>query len=106
MLQMALSQSQYESAKKGRDVKRGLGQKAHMGIYPAPAPVGYLNDKYGRKDTKPFTKTRSVLILRKIFDLMLTGKYTPPRILEIATKDWGLRMPNGKLLAEVISICF
>src|SRR3989344_4322761 len=38
MLQMALSQSQYESAKKGRDVKRGLGQKAKMGIYPAPAP--------------------------------------------------------------------
>ncbi|MEK7153189.1 MAG: recombinase family protein, partial [Patescibacteria group bacterium] len=40
MLQMALSQSQYESAKKGRDVKRGLEQKAKMGNYPAPAPLG------------------------------------------------------------------
>src|SRR3989338_11638423 len=30
MLQMALSQSQYESAKKGRDVKRGLLTKAKM----------------------------------------------------------------------------
>src|SRR3989338_3057840 len=30
MLQMALSQSQYESAKKGRDVKRGLEMKAKM----------------------------------------------------------------------------
>ncbi len=97
MLQMALSQSQYESAKKGRDVKRGLGQKARMGIYPAPAPVGYLNDKYGEKGYKTIHEDPERFdIVRKIFDLMLTGKYTPPRILEIATKDWGLRMPNGK----------
>ena len=46
MLQMALSQSQYESAKKGRDVKRGLEQSAKLGFYPAPAPLGYLDDKY------------------------------------------------------------
>src|SRR3989344_1253827 len=52
MLQMALSQSQYESAKKGRDVKRGLLKKAEMGICPTPAPLGYLNDKYGEKGYK------------------------------------------------------
>src|SRR3989344_2886495 len=52
MLQMALSQSQYESAKKGRDVKRGLEQKAKMGIYPAPAPLGYVNDKHGERGKK------------------------------------------------------
>src|SRR3989344_5763115 len=43
MLQMALSQSQYESAKKGRDVKRGLEMKAKMGWRPSGAPIGYSN---------------------------------------------------------------
>lgn len=52
MLQLALSQSQYDSAKKGRDVKRGLGQKAKMGMYPAPAPLGYINDPFTEKGKK------------------------------------------------------
>ncbi len=100
MLQMALSQSQYESAKKGRDVKRGLAKKADMGTYPAPAPIGYLNDKYeerGRK--KIYTDKERHPLLRKMVDLMLTGNYTPPRIREIANEDWGFRTPNKKKMA-------
>ena len=101
MLQMALSQSQYESAKKGRDVKRGLEKKAKMGVYPAPAPVGYINDKYAEKGYKSiFIDPDRFDIVRKMFDLMLTGKCTPPRILEVATKEWGLRMPSGKPLSR------
>ena len=101
MLQMALSQSQYESAKKGRDVKRGLEKKAKMGVYPAPAPIGYINDKYGEKGYKTITPDPERFeIARKMFDMMLTGNYTPPRILDRATKEWGLRMPNGKPLSQ------
>ena len=101
MLQMALSQSQYESAKKGRDVKRGLNKKAEMGVYPAPAPLGYMNDKYGDKGYKSiFVDPERFDIVRKMFDLMLKGTHTPPQILEIASKEWGLRMRNGKPLSR------
>ncbi len=101
MLQMALSQSQYESAKKGRDVKRGLNKKAEMGVYPAPAPLGYMNDKYADKGYKSIhTDPERFDIVRKMFDLMLAGTHTPPRILDIATKEWGLRMRNGKPLSR------
>jgi predicted metal-binding protein len=31
---------------------------------------------------------------------MLTGTYTPHKILEIATEEWGLRSKNGKKLSE------
>src|SRR3989338_542565 len=101
MLQMALSQSQYESAKKGRDVKRGLEQKAKMGIYPAPAPLGYLNDKYAERGNKtiPIDPERFELV-RKMFDLMLTGKYSPPQILKMANEEWGFRSPNGKKVSR------
>lgn len=99
MLQNALSQSQYESAKKGRDVKRGLYEKARMGIYPAPAPLGYLNDK----STVPksiITDPERFHLCRKIVDMMLTGNYTPPQILKIATEDWGMKGPRGKNISR------
>lgn len=101
MLQMALSQSQYESAKKGRDVKRGLQKKAQMGIYPAPAPLGYLNDQYAKCGSKTiYTDTERFALLRKAVDLMLTGNYTPPAIREMVNQVWGFRGPNGKKLAR------
>ena len=101
MLQMALSQSQYESAKKGRDVKRGLEAKAKLGHYPAPAPLGYLNDKYEERGKKKvYTDKERLPLLRKMVDLMLTGNYTPPQIWRIATDEWGLRSPNGKKISR------
>ena len=101
MLQMALSQSQYESAKKGRDVKRGLETKAKMGLYPAPAPFGYLNDKYEERGKKKiYTDKERLPLLRKMVDLMLTGDYTVAQIWRIATKDWNLRSLNGKKISR------
>lgn len=97
MLQIALSQSQYESAKKGRDVKRGLEKKAETGEYPGPAPTGYLNDKYEeRGHKKVYTDKKRRPMLRRMVDLMLTGNYTPPRIRKIANEEWGYKGPNGK----------
>ena len=101
MLQMALSQSQYESAKKGRDVKRGLAQKAKMGNYPAPAPLGYLNDKYQERGKKKiYTDAERFPLLRRAVDVMLTGNYTPPQILEMLNNQWGFRTPKGKKMAR------
>jgi site-specific DNA recombinase len=101
MLQMALSQSQYESAKKGRDVKRGLDKKARMGIYPAPAPMGYVNDKYSERGSKTIEiDPERFDLTRKMVDLMLTGKYSVPQIHKIANDDWGFRSKKGKKISR------
>ena len=101
MLQMALSQSQYESAKKGRDVKRGLQKKCEMGIYPAPAPLGYINVedlktkiKRIKPDPDRFDRCRDMV------DMMLTGLYTPPQIWRIATSEWRMRGPRGQHISR------
>lgn len=92
MLQTALSQSQYFSAKLSNDVKRGLGDKADMGWMPGTAPLGYVNTKmaergknYLKKDPERFA------LLRKAWDLMLTGNYSPPEILDKLNDEWGFR---------------
>jgi site-specific DNA recombinase len=69
-----------------RDVKRGIETKLRSGWLPNLAPAGYLNEKEEKiiiKDTERFE------LIRKMWDLMLTGSYTPPQILKIANEDWG-----------------
>jgi DNA invertase Pin-like site-specific DNA recombinase len=75
-----------------KNVKRGLKTKIENGWYPGIAPAGYLNhtNKMTGENTLIKDPERFPLI-RHMWDLMLTGLYTPPKILEIASQKWGLR---------------
>jgi DNA invertase Pin-like site-specific DNA recombinase len=75
-----------------KNVKRGLKTKIENGWYPGIAPAGYLNhtDKMTGENTLIKDPERFPLI-RRMWDLMLTGLYTPPKILETANQEWGFR---------------
>jgi hypothetical protein len=78
-----------------KNVKRGLKTKVEKGWLPSLAPLGYLNDK-----SKIIKDPERFELVRKMWDLMLTGIYSPPKILEIANNKWGLRTLQGKALAR------
>jgi len=81
--------------------KRGKRHKAEMGWYPAPATLGYKHDPLKIKGNKIIVKDLERFDLtRKMFDLMLTGKYNPQEILEIATNNWGLKNKLGGKIAR------
>src|SRR5882724_3206169 len=75
-----------------KNVKRGLKTKIENGWYPGVAPAGYLNhtDKLTGQNTLIKDPERFPLI-RQMWDLMLTGLHTPPRIREMANHQWGYR---------------
>lgn len=80
-----------------RGVRRGLDSKVGKGQAPILAPLGYLNTKteirgenYIIKDPDRFN------LIRKAWDLMLTGNYSPTKILDIANNEWGLRTRKMK----------
>ncbi len=80
-----------------RDTKRGMLKKLNAGWQTGIAPIGYLNDKENKiivKDPKRFD------LICKMWDLMLTGNYTPPKILEIANKEWGFRTRKFKRIGD------
>src|SRR3989344_3448995 len=90
-LQNTLSDSQYYSSKLGVDVKRGLADKLEMGRMPGLAPLGYKNTKLAtRGENKIEEDPASFKIVRKMWDLMLTGNYSVPQVRDIATNKWGL----------------
>lgn len=102
MLQMVMSQSQYESSKQGRDVKRGMTQKvSQMQERPGQVPQGYrkvpIMDADGSplirpKDGKVLTKTdidpERYDMIRKMWSMLAAGRHTVAEIRTIANDDW------------------
>ena len=93
MLQIMFGQSKYYSDALSDNVKRGNRSKIEKGWRPNQAPLGYLND----------SATKTIIIdpvhfplIRKMFDLMLSGACTPKRIALTARDEWGFRTPRKK----------
>jgi DNA invertase Pin-like site-specific DNA recombinase len=75
-----------------KDVKRGMLSKAEKGWRPGLAPIGYRNDRFEEKGNKKvLVDEEKFPIVRKLWDLMLTGNYSVPQINEIANNQLGLR---------------
>ena len=83
------------------DTKRGLKTKAERGWYPAFATLGYMNNPFKRKGEKEIIKDPERYdLVRKMFDLILTGNYSPPQIRKIIIEDWALKNKQGKKIAR------
>lgn len=79
------------------NVRRGLKRKVDKGWYPSKAPLGYVNNKHKEKGERDVQKDKERFsLVRKMWDLMLTGAYTPPQILDMANDDWGFRTRKTK----------
>ena len=80
-----------------KNVKRGLRSKWEKGYPTQLAPIGYKNNKIKHiiiEDPKRFC------LVRRIWDLMLSGKYRPSQVLKISNEDWGLRTRKGNKLSK------
>ncbi|MEK9165535.1 MAG: recombinase family protein [Patescibacteria group bacterium] len=76
-----------------KNTKRGMESKRNKGWLPHLAPLGYSNDIVNKtivKDPERFN------LVRKMWELMLTGNYLPPKILKIANNEWGFRTKKLK----------
>ena len=76
-----------------KNTMRGLQSKLEKGWQNGVASLGYLNDK---ENKTIITDPERFNLVRKMWDLMLTGNYTPPKILDIANKEWGFRTRRFK----------
>jgi DNA invertase Pin-like site-specific DNA recombinase len=73
-----------------KNVKRGLNGRVQKGWRPTSAPIGYKNTgDEGNKTIVPDEERFD--IVKRMWELYLTGAYSPAQVLEIATRDFGLR---------------
>lgn len=93
MLSIIFGYSKYYVDSLSENVKRGNRTKIENGWRPNQAPLGYRNDK----ETKTIVKDPLHFpLIRQIFELMLTGAYSPREIGIIAREEWGFRTPFKK----------
>lgn len=80
------------------NVKRGLRQKYEMGHPPGYAQLGYLNTKSSvRGSNKIVVDEERWHIVRKGFELVLSGTYTISQVLDILNNEYGLRTRPGNI---------
>jgi site-specific DNA recombinase len=68
-----------------KNTKRGLAGKIERGWLPGRAPQGYLNDVLNKTIIKDLDRYD---LIKKMWELMLTGSYLPPKILDMANNEW------------------
>jgi DNA invertase Pin-like site-specific DNA recombinase len=91
-----------------RNVRRGLQAKVEKGWYPGVAPLGYLNNKFKEQGGRDLTNDAERFpLVRRMWELMLTGLHSPPQILKVVNDEWGfrtrqMRRQGGKPLARSV----
>jgi site-specific DNA recombinase len=73
-------------------VKRGLERKIKMGQPPLIARIGYLNTKLNEHGSNSIIVDEARWpIMRKAFDMMLTGQYTMAHIVSVLNNEYQFR---------------
>lgn len=83
------------------NVSRGLRTKAQMGWYPVQPPLGYLNTRTNQKGSNTILNDPDRFgMVRKLWDMMLTGAYTATDLWRAANNQWGLTTRRGAKMSR------
>lgn len=68
LLMILCSQAKLENDNKSVNVKRGLRMRCEMGLWPAPAPTGYLNEKRIDRKGHVIVDPERAPVIKKMFE--------------------------------------
>lgn len=99
LLMILGSQAKLENDNKVENVKRGLRARCEMGLWPAPAPVGYFNSK--NRDERCVVKVdpHRAPIVRKMFEKVAYENWSGRRVYKWLKDELKFKTKNGKPLA-------
>lgn len=100
MFSLLCSQAKMDNDNKGINVKRGMKAKAKLGVYPGTLATGYLSIVKQKGNRSIESDPERLPLIRKIFDLILSGNYNALEAREIANNQMGFRMPNGSKIGR------
>lgn len=95
LLMILCSQAKLENDNKSINVKRGLKMRCEMGLWPAPAPTGYLNEK--RVDRKGYVLVdpERAPIIKQMFEKVAYEKWSGLKLFHWLKFDLNLRTAGG-----------
>lgn len=109
LLMILCSQAKLENDNKSINVKRGLRTRCEMGLWPAPAPVGYLNEKRVDRKGYIYIDPERAPVVKKMFEKVAYEKWSGRKLFhwlkfelnfKTALGNHGLTMSNIYLILQ------
>ena len=72
LLMILCSQAKLENDNKSINVKRGLKTRVEMGLWPAPAPCGYVKEKRMDRKCETLIDPERASVIKKMFEKLPT----------------------------------
>jgi len=96
LLMILCSQAKLENDNKSINVKRGLRTRVEMGLWPAPAPTGYLKEKRMDRKCETLIDPERAPVIKKVFEKVAYEKWTGRKIYNWLKFDLNFRSAYGK----------
>ena len=95
LLMILGSQAKLDNDNKSVNVKRGLRMRCEMGLWPAPAPTGYLNEKRADRRGHVLVDQERAPVIREMFEKVAYEKWTGRKLYHWLKFDLNFRTPYG-----------
>ncbi|HUT96350.1 MAG TPA: recombinase family protein [Candidatus Paceibacterota bacterium] len=99
LLMILGSQAKLENDNKGINVKRGLRAKCEMGLWPAMAPTGYLNEKRTDRKGQVIIDPKRAHIIRQMFEKVANDQRSGRNLYRWLKDEISFKTKNGKYLS-------
>jgi site-specific DNA recombinase len=104
LLMILCSQAKLENDNKSINVKRGLKTRVEMGLWPAPAPTGYLKEKRIDRKCETLIDPDRGPIIRKVFEKVAYEKWSGRKVYNWLKFDLNFKTAAGNKNLTVSNI--
>lgn len=95
LLMILCSQAKLENDNKSINVKRGLRTRVEMGLWPAPAPTGYLNEKRSDRKCQLIIDPDRAPVIKKMFEKVAYEKWSGRKLYNWLKFDLNFKTATG-----------
>lgn len=95
LLMILCSQAKLDNDNKSVNVKRGLRMRCEMGLWPAPAPTGYLNENRADRRGYVAIDPERAPIIKQMFEKVAYEKWTGRKLYHWLKFELNFRTPYG-----------
>ena len=96
LLMILCSQAKLENDNKSINVKRGLRTRVEMGLWPSPAPTGYIKEKRMDRKCETLIDPERGPIIKKIFEKVAYERWSGRKVYNWLKFDLNYKSAFGK----------
>ncbi len=96
LLMILCSQGKLENDNKGINVKRGLRTRVEMGLWPAPAPTGYLKEKRMDRKCQTLLDPDRAHIIKQMFERVAYEKWSGRKLYHWLKFELNFKTATGQ----------